>query len=77
MHITPTRPAASRRNSDFARDAVFTEFSGRDAKAVDQGAFVDRVPDQAPRRRRQAVLERLAHALLVDGDGDDVESQAA
>ena len=74
MRITTTTcPAASRR-ADYARDAVFAAFRPQQARAIDQGAFVDRAPDQGPRQhseviaRRQAVLERLAHALRLDGD---------
>ncbi len=35
----------NRRLANFARQAVFTEFGARFAKALDQGNFVDRVPD--------------------------------
>ena len=31
--------------ANFARQAVFTEFGARFAKALDQANFVDRVPD--------------------------------
>ena len=33
----------------FARAAVYAEFRLRDAKALDQGNFVDRPPNEAPR----------------------------
>ena len=42
------------RATTFARDAVHLEFRGRDAKAIEQGDFVDRVPDQVPRRHTEA-----------------------
>ncbi len=48
MSITTKRPASSRLNS-FARDAVFAAFGPRRARALDEGAFVDRLPNQAPR----------------------------
>ena len=69
MPTTSPCPAASRRSSTFARDAVFTEFRPREARALDQGAFTDHSPQQIRRLhieaipRRQAVLERLAAAL--------------
>ena len=50
MRTTPTRPAASQRNPDYARDAVFAAFRPRHARALDEGAFVDRLPDQLARR---------------------------
>ena len=77
MSTMMTRPAASRRNSAFARAAVFTEFRGRDARAIDQGNFVDRAPDQTPHRRAVTdvgdafALDQLAAALLLDGDDAD------
>ena len=43
MTITSVRPASSRSNA-FACSAVYLEFRGRDAKAIDQGTFVDRAP---------------------------------
>ena len=73
MHTTPTRPAASRRSSAFARAAVYLEFRGRDARALHQGIFTDRSPQQIrcwrseAIARRQAVLERLAAALSQVG----------
>ena len=39
-----------RKSTSFARAAVSVEFRGRDARALDQADFVDRRPDQAPRR---------------------------
>ena len=35
--------------SPFARAAVYAEFRLRDAKALDQGNFFDRPPNEAPR----------------------------
>ena len=81
MTITSLRPAASRRSSAFARAAVRLEFRARDARALDQDGFTDHSPQQIRCRRseaiarRQAVLERLAHALRLDDD--DAESSAA
>ncbi len=53
MYNTPSRrsrrarnPHNSRRHrADFARQAVFTEFGARFARALDQANFVDRLPD--------------------------------
>ncbi len=42
-------PSVSNRRAASARDAVFAEFRPGDARAIDQGDFVDRAPDQAPR----------------------------
>ena len=48
-----TRPAAytscPQHRTDLARAAVYTEFGARDARALDQGDFQDRQPDQPPR----------------------------
>ena len=83
MTITSTRPVASRRNSTFARAAVFAEFSARDARrGLDQAGFIDRHPDQVPRKctppapvNGEAILERLAETLRqVD---DDAQSPTA
>ena len=46
MRITSMRPVSSRCNS-FARNAVYLEFRGHDAKAIDQSDFVDRAPSFA------------------------------
>ena len=81
MTTTPTRQAASRLQSDFARAAVYLEFRGRDARAIEQGAFVDRQPDRLPRRRSEVIasgevaLDQLAAALRQVGG--DAESSAA
>ncbi len=76
MTTTPTRPAASRRNF-FARSAVYLEFQGRDAKAIDQSAFVDRDPAPPPRRYAEAgvggahVIDQFSVALRqVDVDDE-------
>ncbi len=82
MSTTTTRPAASRRNPNFARDAVFAAFRPRQARALDQADFQDRAPDQLPQRHIEAdagggiSLDQLAAALRLDG-GDDAESQTA
>ena len=55
---SPARRSSRARNphnghhhrNDFARQAVFAEFGKRHAKAIDQIAFIDRRPDQTPRR---------------------------
>ena len=39
-----------RRSADFARQATIAEFGGRYARALDQADFVDRLPNEAPRR---------------------------
>ena len=64
-----------KRRAAFAKAAVRLEFRGRDAKAVDQDAFVDRQPDQLPRRHTEAdangeiALDQFAKALRqVGGD---------
>ncbi len=83
MSTTTTRPAASRRNPNYARAAVRLEFRARDARALDQDGFTDHSPQQIRRwrseatARRQAILERLAAALLLDADGDDAGPSAA
>ena len=72
-----------KRRAAFAKAAVYAEFSGRNARALDQGGFTDHSPQQIRRwrseavARRQAILERLAAALLLDDDGDDAEPSAA
>ena len=75
MTTTPTRPAASRRT--FSRSAVYLEFRGRDAKAIDQSAFVDRAPAPPPRRYAEAgvggahVIDQFSVALRqVDVDDE-------
>ena len=40
-------PSVSTRRATFARDAVFAEFRPSNARAIDQGDFVDREPDSA------------------------------
>ncbi len=56
-YTTPGARAASRRRpfnpgrrrrADFARQAVFTEFGARFARALDQADFVDRLPGELP-----------------------------
>ena len=75
MTTTSARPASSRRNS-FARSAVYLEFRGRDARHLDQAGFIDRAPDQAPRRHIEAdavgalALDQLAATLRQVGDDD-------
>ena len=76
MPTTPTRLAASQRNSTFARDAVHLEFRGRDAKAIDQSTFVDRLPNnQVPRLHAEAdggarVIDQFS-VVLRQVDADD------
>ncbi len=53
-HSSQTTPPAeldfaSKRRADFARQAVRLEFRPRDARALDQGDFRDRAPNQSPR----------------------------
>ena len=50
------------RATTFARDAVYLEFRSRDAKAIDQSDFADRMPDQANAVGALA-LERLASTI--------------
>ena len=52
--LTPKKQAVLRRRSDFARAMVFEEFKYKHARAIDYGDFVDRRPNQAPRRWRAA-----------------------
>ncbi len=76
MHTTTaTRLASSRHSSTYARDAVFSEFSGRDARHLDQTSFIDRAPNQVPRTCAPptttggaAVLERLVAALRLNAE---------
>ncbi len=48
------RKQAFRRQSNFARDAVYSEFGYRHGRALDYGAFVDRKPGPASRPWRSA-----------------------
>ena len=41
--------AMSRGNATFARDAVYAEFRGRDARAIDWDDFEDRKPSDPAR----------------------------
>ena len=74
MRTTFLRPAASWRNPNFARDAVFAAFRPRQARALDQADFQDRAPDQLPQRHTEAIasgelaLDQLAAALRLTGD---------
>ena len=74
MSTTTTPPTASWRSSNYARDAVFAAFQPRQARALDQGDFVDRAPEQLPRRRIETdaggeiALDRLAEVLLLDAE---------
>ena len=77
---TAPRPASApnsqdlKRRAAFAKAAVYSEFRGRDALALNQDAFVDRVPDKAPRLHietdtgREVALDHLAAALQLDDD---------
>ncbi len=63
------------RAAAFARSAVRLEFRGRDARHLDQAGFIDRAPDQHPRRHTEAnangeiALDQLAAGLRqVGGD---------
>ncbi len=70
---TTSRYPPSSRPSNFARDAVFAAFGPRRARALDEGAFVDRLPNQAPRLHAkfdtggEAALDQLAKALRQFG----------
>ncbi len=64
---TSLRSASSRRNTDFARAAVRLEFRGRDAKAIDQGEFIDCLPDQAVRRHIETNLGGEEHVVSQVG----------
>ena len=61
MPTTQTRPASSRLNS-FARAAVFAEFRPRDAHALDQANFVDRLPDQVGGVGTHALVSLRRHS---------------
>ena len=73
---TTTTCSASSRPSNFARDAVFAAFRPQQARALDQADFIDRQPDQLPRRLTEAdtgvgevALDHLAKILRqVGGD---------
>ncbi len=45
---TSADPNIAARRSRFAREAVRLEFAGKDAKALDQGNFVDHPPGPRP-----------------------------
>ncbi len=44
-----TKNCRNTTRANFARAAVFAEFGTRNARALDQGDFVDRRPKQGPR----------------------------
>ena len=74
MPTTFPRSAASRRNPNYARDAVFAAFRPRQARALNQADFQDRAPDQLPRTCApptgtvaELALERLAEILREAG----------
>ena len=52
MTITFRQPASSRRDprlrASFARQMMLAEFGYRYGRAIDQGEFVDREPNQIP-----------------------------
>ncbi len=74
MPTTTTRLAASRRNPNHARDAVFAAFRPQQARALDQADFIDRQPDQLPHRRIEPdasgdlALDQLAEVILLDAE---------
>ena len=41
-------------HTDFAREAVFAEFRARDAKAILDANFIDRLPGEMPRLSPEA-----------------------
>ncbi len=43
------RPSSAKHRDSFARDAVFTEFRPRDARALGHDGFKDRRPNDGPR----------------------------
>ena len=45
---SPFNPG-QRHRANFARQAIFAEFQARDAKAILQPNFLDRLPGQSPR----------------------------
>ncbi len=53
-------PTPNRRDVN-ARDAVFLHFRSRDARAIDQGDFVDRRPNDRPRH-----IGKVAAAVVND-----------
>ena len=56
--LNPTR-SDRRHRADFARQATIDAF-GRHGRALDQADFVDRQPDQAPRRINDQTARRAA-----------------
>ena len=66
-NIPPARNSSRANNSqnghrhraDFARQATIAAF-GRHARALDWDDFVDRQPDQAPRRINDRIARRAA-----------------
>ncbi len=46
---TPNSPELQARRRNFARAMVFEAFKYKHARALDQGTFIDRRPDQASR----------------------------
>ena len=77
--LRATRPAAYtsclQHRAAFARQAVHLEFRPRDARALDQGNFVDRQPDERPRlspatwRRETNGTKRVELADLIGREG--------
>ena len=51
--------SAAKSHADFARQATVAEF-GRHARALDWGDFVDRQPDQTPRRLDDQFAQEVA-----------------
>ena len=49
---SPKTQASLRRRARFARRMVFEEFRFKHARAIDYDDFIDRRPNQAPRRWR-------------------------
>ena len=90
-HSSQTTPPAeldlaSKRRAAFARQAVRLEFRTRDARALDQGYFVDRKPNVRPRHigevaakvTRAAGQNSLRHWLNQASRADtDEEREAA
>lgn len=67
-------------STEFAREAVYSEFRPRDARALDQGDFVDRKPHDASKSieiGRERVLVWLSCAVHAEGEAAQAAFEAA
>ena len=83
--IEPASHISTQHRANFARAAVFAEFGTRNARALDQGDFVDRRPKQGPRHVGEVAAKvtndtgqrTLRHQLNQAGQADTDEERKA